>query len=56
MYTNAYKVNRYLDNFFQFINTLKERISKGQKYNPQRPDFKKVASAFGEIIRPVRRK
>ena len=34
----------------QFISTLRERISKGQKYNPQRPDFKKVASAFGEII------
>lgn len=34
----------------QFINTLKERISNGQNYNPQRADIKKVVEAFREII------
>jgi superfamily I DNA/RNA helicase len=34
----------------QFINTLKDRISNGQKYNPQRSDFKKVAAAIDNII------
>jgi len=34
----------------QLINTLKERILNGQKYNPQRSDFKKVAEAFREIM------
>lgn len=34
----------------QFLNTLRERILKGQNYSPQRPDFKKVADAIGDII------
>ena len=34
----------------QFINKLRERISKGQNYNPQRPDIKKVVEAFKDII------
>lgn len=34
----------------QFINTLRDRISRGQNYNPQRADIKKVVEAFMEII------
>ena len=33
-----------------FINTLRERISTGKKYNPQRPDFKKVIAALDGVV------